>query len=223
MLVRAMSKLTRPLQRPLLIVDDCASYGMWLQLEFEKRRFACDLFASVEDVDALAQAFDQSYAGAIIDKELGDRDGIALITRLRQHTASPLLLLTADESKATRDKARSAGATQVYAKPADPAVLLKVFGSDAKTQTCAYAREEEELKKAFRQRLIEELSGVTVQSERSELISALHRLSGTSALFGYGAVSRALKSIERQLGDRLIGMDCAAVALQKIARQAKAL
>ncbi len=100
----------------MLLVDDLAAdrrlFSMWL----EKLHFSVKEAA---DVGTVLQLLNQhSYDAYIIDANLGDEDGVELITHLRgQGVIAPIVAVSATETDDFRERAEKAGASCVMNKP----------------------------------------------------------------------------------------------------------
>jgi DNA-binding response OmpR family regulator len=75
---------------------------------------------------ALAAFPQQPIHLVLLDRRLPDMDGLDVCRTLRHSGAVtvPIILLTADHSRALGDTARAAGITAYLSKPVDPHVLL---------------------------------------------------------------------------------------------------
>jgi two-component system, OmpR family, response regulator TctD len=106
----------------LLIVEDNAQLGDWLARILRKAGYTVDCVADGEDADHVLRG--ETYQLAIIDLGLPRIGGIDLIRRLRSRgAATPVLVLTANDTVSDRVRGLDAGADDYLAKPFDVAEL----------------------------------------------------------------------------------------------------
>lgn len=127
----AMSRLpTSAESHRLLLVDDNAAFRCTLATALSRHGLRVDVAGGFADaVAAIARLRPQR---AIVDLNLGDGDGLALISRLRQaNPAVAIVVLTGYASIATAVAAIRLGATHYLAKPATVDEILAAFDRSA--------------------------------------------------------------------------------------------
>ena len=111
----------------LLLVEDHAPFGRQLTRALERRGHTVLLAESVAATHALD--LPDTLAGAIVDLNLPDGDGLELIADLAAR--GPVLVLTGYASIATAVEAMRLGATGYLQKPADADQILAALGAEA--------------------------------------------------------------------------------------------
>jgi signal transduction histidine kinase/CheY-like chemotaxis protein len=110
-----------PRVRVVVVEDDDDSRTL---LRLALGRLGFDVVAVGTAGEALVAAAEQDVAAYLIDRNLPDLNGEALVARLRAgSTAVPLLVVTADTTEETRRRCLAAGADEVHTKPVDLAAL----------------------------------------------------------------------------------------------------
>ena len=95
----------------LLIVEDEPSLGDLLRRNLSARGFAVDLAQSRADATAFLDVED--YDAVLLDRRLGDGDGLALVKQIRGKSSDTgILFLTARDAPADRIEGLDAGARQ---------------------------------------------------------------------------------------------------------------
>lgn len=115
-------------ERPLLIVEDDAAFARTLGRSFERRGYAVQLAASLDDVATLLQNHSPAYA--VVDLKLnGDASGLACVQALHAHDPEMLIVvLTGFASIATAVEAIKLGACHYLAKPSNTDDIEAAFG-----------------------------------------------------------------------------------------------
>lgn len=126
-----MNDLVPPGGRPLLIVDDDATFARVLGRALTSRGFdviSCD---NADDARTLARRHQPRYC--VLDLKLGDENGLRLIPELQSLVPDMrVLLLTGYASIATAVEAIKRGAHDYLAKPVDAdAVVRALLDGDA--------------------------------------------------------------------------------------------
>ena len=113
--------------RSLLIVEDDAAFARTLARSFERRGYAVQVAASLEDVTTLLPAFSPGYA--VVDLKLqGEASGLACVQALHAHDEDLLIVvLTGFASIATAVEAIKLGATNYLTKPANTDEIEAAF------------------------------------------------------------------------------------------------
>jgi DNA-binding response OmpR family regulator len=107
----------------LLIVEDEPTLGELLRRNLAARGFAVDLAASRSDAVGFLDVED--YDAVLLDRGLGDGDGLALVDHIRgKGSAAGILFLTARDAPADRIAGLNAGADDYIVKPFDMDELI---------------------------------------------------------------------------------------------------
>ena len=102
----------------LLIVEDEPTLGDLLRRNLTARGFAVDLAQSRSDAAAFLDV--ETYDAVLLDRRLGDGDGLALVKQIRGKRAETgILFLTARDAPADRIEGLDAGADDYIVKPFD--------------------------------------------------------------------------------------------------------
>lgn len=111
---------------PILIVDGTALGRTQIGTILAAAGFRALSFAGTGE-EALAMVAAQPFDLAIVDIRMPDPDGLEICRRIRGDRATgdlPVLVQTTPQSSEERNRAFAAGATDLIAKPVDPAELL---------------------------------------------------------------------------------------------------
>lgn len=107
----------------LLIVEDEPTLGELLRRNLAARGFAVDLAQS--RAEAIAFLDVEDYDAVLLDRGLGDGDGLALVSRIRGTGAeTAILFLTARDAPTDRIAGLDAGADDYIVKPFDMDELI---------------------------------------------------------------------------------------------------
>lgn len=102
----------------LLIVEDEPTLGELLRRNLTSRGFAVDLAQSKADASAFLDV--ESYDAVLLDRRLGDGDGLALVKQIRgKGSEAGILFLTARDSPIDRIEGLDSGADDYIVKPFD--------------------------------------------------------------------------------------------------------
>jgi signal transduction histidine kinase len=113
--------VSAPRARVVVVEDDDDSRTL---LRLALGRLGFDVVAVGTAAAALAASADHDVAAYLIDRNLPDLTGEALVARLRSGSAAvPLLVVTADTTEETRRRCLDAGADEVHTKPVDLGAL----------------------------------------------------------------------------------------------------
>ncbi|MDR3494962.1 MAG: response regulator [Ancalomicrobiaceae bacterium] len=106
----------------ILIVEDNGQLADWLARLLRKTGYTVDCVGDGEDADQVLRG--DAYQLAIVDLSLPGIGGIEVIKRLRARgAATPVLVLTANDTVSDRVRGLDAGADDYLAKPFDVAEL----------------------------------------------------------------------------------------------------
>lgn len=125
-----------PGTRPLLIVDDDATFVRVLTRALTSRGFEAISAGSADEARALAQRHQPRYC--VLDLKLGEENGLRLIPELRELVPDlRILLLTGYASIATAVEAIKRGAHDYLAKPVDADAVVRALleGGDTMPHT----------------------------------------------------------------------------------------
>jgi two-component system response regulator RegA len=121
-----MSDLVPPPGRPLLIVDDDATFARVLGRALTSRGFEVITSDNADDARALARRHQPRYC--VLDLKLGDENGLRLIPELQALVPDMrVLLLTGYASIATAVEAIKRGAHDYLAKPVDADAVVRAL------------------------------------------------------------------------------------------------
>lgn len=126
-----MNDVAPPTGRPLLIVDDDATFARVLGRALTSRGFEVITCDNADDARALSRRHQPRYC--VLDLKLGDENGLRLIPELQALVPDMrVLLLTGYASIATAVEAIKRGAHDYLAKPVDAdAVVRALLDGDA--------------------------------------------------------------------------------------------
>lgn len=115
------------MERRILLIDDDRLQFAIVRRQFQafrRERFILDWAATYDD--GLARLRSGAYAACLLDYQLGDRDGLALIREAVQHgCATPIIFLTAETSANVDIEAMNAGALDYLVKGEISAAMLE--------------------------------------------------------------------------------------------------
>jgi two-component system KDP operon response regulator KdpE len=99
----------------LLLVDDDPAIGRMLAMLLEPRRYKVTWARSGRD--GLQRAAEERPDVVILELDLPDQDGLAVLQSLREWNAAPVLVLSARKEVADKVRALDAGANDYLTKP----------------------------------------------------------------------------------------------------------
>jgi two-component system response regulator ResD len=109
----------------LLVVDDEDRIRRLLKMYLEREGYEVDEAENGEI--ALEMAIEKDYHCILLDVMMPEKDGLEVITELREHKATPIMLLTAKGEEANRVEGFELGADDYIVKPFSPReVVLRV-------------------------------------------------------------------------------------------------
>ena len=117
----------RPLALPLALIVDHNDDTRNMYAEFLRYHEKCATEEAADGHDALAKAITLRPAVIVMETRLPGIDGFELCATLRREPltrAIPIIVVTADGSRAHRERARESGANVVLIKPCTPDELL---------------------------------------------------------------------------------------------------
>ncbi|MET0506517.1 MAG: response regulator transcription factor [Luteibacter sp.] len=121
-----MNDLVPPGGRPLLIVDDDATFARVLGRALTSRGFEVIATDNADDARALTRRHQPRYC--VLDLKLGDENGLRLIPELQSLVPDiRVLLLTGYASIATAVEAIKRGAHDYLAKPVDADAVVRAL------------------------------------------------------------------------------------------------
>lgn len=121
-----MNDLVPPTGRPLLIVDDDATFARVLGRAMTSRGFDVVTTDNADDARALTRRHQPRYC--VLDLKLGDENGLRLIPELQSLVPDiRILLLTGYASIATAVEAIKRGAHDYLAKPVDADAVVRAL------------------------------------------------------------------------------------------------
>uniref|UniRef100_E6QVG3 Response regulators of two-component regulatory system n=1 Tax=mine drainage metagenome TaxID=410659 RepID=E6QVG3_9ZZZZ len=124
-----MNCALEPVNAPLLLVDDDATFSMVLARALGKRGFTVDCASNAAQAIDFARAHVPHYA--VIDLNMPGDSGLVLIPHLKQiNSQMRIVMLTGYASIATAVEAIKLGATHYLAKPADVTDIVAALSRD---------------------------------------------------------------------------------------------
>lgn len=106
----------------ILLIEDEAHIRSFLRISLEAHGYA--VFEARSGEDGLALAGEQQPQLAILDLGLPDMDGLRVITRLREWSEMPILVLSVRNDENGKVRALDAGANDYVTKPAGISELM---------------------------------------------------------------------------------------------------
>lgn len=121
----------------ILVVDDEERIRRLLRMYLEKEGYAID--EAQDGEQALAMALEQEYSLILLDVMLPGIDGTEVCARLRQHKATPVIMLTAKGEETNRVHGFEVGADDYVVKPFSPReVIYRVKAIIRRSSATAY-------------------------------------------------------------------------------------
>jgi two-component system KDP operon response regulator KdpE len=114
--------------RKILIVDDDPDVRMAMHVRLKAEKY--DTFFATDALTSIAEARKQQPELIILDLGLPGGDGYAVIERLKRHPALaviPIIVVSARDLHANKERAIAAGATVYLQKPVNNAELLAII------------------------------------------------------------------------------------------------
>ncbi len=109
----------------ILVADDEDRIRRLLKMYLEREGYEVD--EAENGAEALEMAVEKDYHAIILDVMMPEKDGMEVIAELREHKATPILLLTAKGEEANRVQGFELGADDYIVKPFSPReVVLRV-------------------------------------------------------------------------------------------------
>jgi DNA-binding response OmpR family regulator len=107
---------------PILVVEDEPSIASFIAMYLKKAGFV--VRAATTGADALEKASAEPPALIVLDLMLPDIDGIEVCRRVRQHSDTPILMLTARDDDIDKIIGLEVGADDYLTKPFNPGELV---------------------------------------------------------------------------------------------------
>jgi len=109
--------------RRILLVDDDREFGVMMKELLEREGYAANLAHSFDEALELTRSWNPH--GIILDVVLrGPESGLDVLTRLREHSSVPILMLSGHADEAVRIRALTQGADDFVTKPFSTAELM---------------------------------------------------------------------------------------------------
>jgi len=125
----------------ILVVDDEERIRRLLRMYLEKEGYVIDEAENGET--ALDMALGQDYDLILLDIMLPGMDGVEVCQKLRQHKATPVIMLTAKGEESNRVHGFEAGADDYVVKPFSPReVIYRVKAILRRSSATAYLANE---------------------------------------------------------------------------------
>ncbi len=127
----------------ILLIDDDAQLGALLQELFSSKGYAMEL--AYDGEDGAARATQGAYDLIILDVMLPKKDGLAVLSEVRQSSDIPVLMLTAKGEHTDRIKGLERGADDYLAKPFNPRELMLRVGAILRRGSWSESAEQDTL------------------------------------------------------------------------------
>lgn len=109
----------------ILVVDDEDRIRRLLKMYLEREGYEVD--EAENGAEALEKAMEKDYHAILLDVMMPEKDGMEVVAELREHKATPILLLTAKGEEVNRVQGFELGADDYIVKPFSPReVVLRV-------------------------------------------------------------------------------------------------
>jgi DNA-binding response OmpR family regulator len=106
-------------------VEDDLGHQRLLELLMRRSGFACD--CAFDGASGLEKALANTYDLIILDINIPEIDGLEVARRIREHGAkTPLVAVTALQTRELERKAMAAGFDGFYQKPIDDAMVSRI-------------------------------------------------------------------------------------------------
>lgn len=175
------------MDRPLVIVEDDATFARTLARSFERRGYHVRTADGPEALDRLLAEFDPRYA--VVDLKLGPASGLPLVQRLHAHDPEMLIVvLTGFASIATAVEAIKLGACHYLAKPSNTDDIEAAFRKAAGDADVAIAARPTSIKTLEAERINEVLAETGFNISEAARRLGMHR-----------------RTLARKLGKRHLG------------------
>lgn len=112
--------------RPILVVDDDVKIVRLVRMYLERERYR--VIEAYDGATALASIRDDDPALVVLDLMLPEVDGLAVIRAVRDHSHTPIIVLSARGTTADRIAGLGLGADDYVPKPFSPAELVLRVG-----------------------------------------------------------------------------------------------
>ncbi|MHB0777534.1 response regulator [Halomonas sp. WWR20] len=106
----------------VLLIEDDPLLGDGIKVALEREGYAVDWFRHGRE--AISAVTSETFSVLVLDLGLPDMDGMQVLSRIRQHFALPILILTARDAVEDRILGLDAGADDYVLKPFDLQELL---------------------------------------------------------------------------------------------------
>lgn len=173
--------------RPLVVVEDDATFARTLARSFERRGYQVRVAGSPEALDALLDEFHPDYA--VVDLKLGAASGLTCVQRL--HAFDPdmlIVVLTGFASIATAVEAIKLGACHYLPKPANTDDIEAAFHRAAGDAEVAIGSRPTSIKTLEAERINEVLAETGFNISETARRLGMHR-----------------RTLARKLGKRHVG------------------
>ena len=105
----------------MLVVEDDSDIASLVRAYLEREAIGADLAASAEEAERLMRA--SSYDLVLLDLNLPGMDGLAFLSRIRERSQVPVIIVSSRDSDEERIRGLGLGADDFIPKPFSPRVL----------------------------------------------------------------------------------------------------
>lgn len=163
------------MDRPLVVVEDDATFARTLARSFERRGYAVRTAAGPEELDALLEGgFEPDYA--VVDLKLGTASGLTCVSKLHARDPGTLIVvLTGFASIATAVEAIKLGACHYLPKPANTDDIEAAFGRAEGNAAVALANRPTSIKTLEAERINEVLAETGFNISETARRLGMHR------------------------------------------------
>ena len=126
-LVQRRILVSETMNSRILLIDDDVQLGALLQELFTSKGYAMEL--AYDGEEGASKATQGAHDLVILDVMLPKKDGLAVLSEIRQSSDIPVLMLTAKGEHSDRIKGLERGADDYLAKPFNPRELLLRVGA----------------------------------------------------------------------------------------------
>nr|WP_299246090.1 response regulator transcription factor [uncultured Halomonas sp.] len=106
----------------ILLIEDDPLLGDGIKIALEREGYVVDWF--MQGREAIGAIGTEAFSVMILDLGLPDMDGMQVLSRVRQHSSLPILILTARDAVEERIRGLDGGADDYVLKPFDLQELL---------------------------------------------------------------------------------------------------
>lgn len=207
--------MTAMTAKKLLVVDDDANFLKLIRIRLELAGY--EVTTALNEDEAIAKVKEETFALAIVDLKLVDKDGISLMEEI--HSISPympIIILTAHGSIESAVEATKKGAFNFLNKPFDPEELLLQIEKALENQRLV--SEVKRLEELLKDR--HDFKNIIARSERMQrVLDLVSRIAGTDSTVyisgesgtGKEVIARSIHLASQRRDNPFVAINCAAI------------